>query len=167
MSRETYRDDPDSRVANMELVLDESESNMITGVNTLVDNVIMPFLDNEDWSRIAGWNFDSIYGAFNRHNEMCIASLDKTREKTKQATRDDVGTEITKNELNKLLFMNQVQNLNVRRSQLIVDTLAKKYKAILNKDYITVGNRKSATSKDDVNKAEKAMVVDQLKKLVG
>ena len=74
MSRETYRDDPDSRVANMELVLDESESNMITGVNTLVDNVIMPFLDNEDWSRIAGWNFDSIYCAFNRHNEMCIAS---------------------------------------------------------------------------------------------
>ena len=108
MSRETYRDDPDSRVANMELILDESESNMITGVNTLVDNVIMPFLDNEDWSRIAGWNFDSIYGAFNRHNEMCIASLDKTREKTKQATRDDVGTEITKNELNKLLFMETI-----------------------------------------------------------
>ena len=63
--------------------------------------------------------------------------------------------------------MNQVQNLNVRRSQLIVDTLAKKYKAIFNKDYIPVGNRKSATSQDDVNKAEKAMVVDQLKKLVG
>jgi hypothetical protein len=29
--KETYRDDPDSRLANMELVLDESETSMVDG----------------------------------------------------------------------------------------------------------------------------------------
>ena len=56
---ETYRDDPDSRLANMEMVLDESETNMVNGINSLIDNIITPFIDNEDWSRIAQWNFDS------------------------------------------------------------------------------------------------------------
>ena len=97
--KETYRGVPDSRLANMELVLDESETSMVDGINTLVDTIITPFVDNEDWSRIAQWNFDSIYGSFYRHNEMCNASLDKTKELTREAVRDDVGTEITKGKL--------------------------------------------------------------------
>ena len=46
---------------------------------------------------------------------MCQMSLDKTKEKVKQATRDDVGTEITKGKLSSLLFILQAQTLNVRR----------------------------------------------------
>lgn len=164
---ETYRDDPDSRVAHMELVLDEAENKMVDGINALIDSIITPFVDNEDWSRIAQWNFDSIYGSFYRHNEMCNSALDKTKEAVKEATRDDVGTEITKGKLNGLLFRIQVQSLNTRRSQLIVDTLEQKYKKIFGKSYVPVSNRKSATDKDDVAKAEKSMVIDQLKKLVG
>lgn len=164
---ETYRDDPDSRVAHMELVLDEAEQQMVTGINTVIDSIITPFVDNEDWSRIAQWNFDSIYGSFYRHNEMCNSALDKTKDAVRQATRDDVGTEITQGKLNGLLFRIQVQTLNVRRSQLIVDTLEKKYKAIFDKAYVPVSNRKSATDKDNVAAAERSMVVDRLKQLVG
>ena len=40
MSAETYRDDPDSRLANMELVLDEAEKTMIDGINAMIDGTI-------------------------------------------------------------------------------------------------------------------------------
>ena len=163
--KETYRDDPDSRLANMELVLDESETSMVTGINTLVDTIITPFIDNEDWSRIAQWNFDSIYGSFYRHNEMCNASLDKTKELTREAVRDDVGTEITKGKLSSLIFRNKVQTLNCRRSQLIVDTLEKKYKDIFGKSYVPVSKRTSVTDKIYVDKAEKDMLIAEARKL--
>jgi hypothetical protein len=163
---ETYRDDPDSRLANMEMVLDESETNMVNGINSLIDNIITPFIDNEDWSRIAQWNFDSIYGSFYRHNEMCHSSLDKTKEATRQAVRDDVGTEITKGKLSSLIFRNKVQSLNCRRSALIVDALETKYKEIFGKSYVPVAKRGSVTDKVYVNQAEKNMMVEELKKLI-
>jgi 4-hydroxy-3-methylbut-2-enyl diphosphate reductase IspH len=166
MSAETYRDDPDSRIANMELVLDEAENNMIEGINSMIDSTIGAYVDCKDWSKIAEWNFDSIYGGMYRHNEMCNMSLDKTKEKVREATRDDVGTEITKNKLSSLLFITQAQTLNVRRSQLIVDTLEKKYKEIFGKSYVPVSNRKSATDSKDVNTAEKSMLKSELLKLV-
>lgn len=166
MSAETYRDDPDSRIANMELVLDEAENNMIEGINSMIDSTIGAYVDCKDWSKIAEWNFDSIYGGMYRHNEMCNMSLDKTKEKVREATRDDVGTEITKNKLSSLLFITQAQTLNVRRSQLIVDTLEKKYKEIFGKSYVPVSNRKSATDSKDVNTAEKGMLKSELLKLV-
>ena len=90
-----YKDDPEARVLNMELVLDEAESKMIHGVNELVDSLITPFIDNADWARIAEWNFDSVYGSMYRHDEMCNASLDKSKEELKKAMKNDVGTEIT------------------------------------------------------------------------
>lgn len=34
MSKETYRDDPDSRIANMEAILDQSEKGIINSCNT-------------------------------------------------------------------------------------------------------------------------------------
>lgn len=163
--KDTYRDDPDSRLANMEMVLDESETNMVNGINTLIDNLITPFIDNEDWSRIAQWNFDSIYGSFFRHNEMCNSSLDKTKELTREAVRDDVGTEITKGKLSSLIFRNKVQSLNCRRSQLIVDTLETKYKQIFGKSYVPVSKRGSVTDKIYVDKAEKEMLLAEARKL--
>ena len=150
-----------------QLVLDESEKQMVDGINTFIDCIITPFIDNEDWSRIAEWNFDSIFGGMYRHHEMCVASFDKTKTETRQAIRDDVGTEITKGKLSSLLFRSKVQTLNIRRSQLIVDTLESKYQAIFGKSYVPVARRKNVTSKQDVDKAEKSMIVDQLKKLVG
>lgn len=166
MSSETYREDPDSRVANMELVLDESEEKMISGINTMVDSLIKPFIECKDWSMIAEWNFDSFYGCFNRHNEMCVSALDKTIAQTKEATRDDVGTEITANKLEGLLFKNKVQNLNVRRSQLIVDTLETRYKEVFEKSYVPKSKRGNATSDQKVDVAQKQFLKDQLKKLV-
>jgi hypothetical protein len=151
--KETYRDDPDSRLANMELVLDESETSMVDGINTLVDTIITPFVDNEDWSRIAQWNFDSIYGSFYRHNEMCNASLDKTKELTREAVRDDVGTEITKGKLSSLIFRNKVH------------TLENKYKDIFGKSYVPVAKRGSVTDKVYVDKAEKDMLLAEARKL--
>jgi len=149
---ETYRDDPDSRLANMEMVLDESETNMVNGINSLIDNIITPFIDNED--------------SFYRHNEMCHSSLDKTKEATRQAVRDDVGTEITKGKLSSLIFRNKVQSLNCRRSALIVDALETKYKEIFGKSYVPVAKRGSVTDKVYVNEAEKNMMVEELKKLI-
>ena len=166
MSAETYRDDPDSRIANMELVLDEAESKMIEGINSMIDGTIGAYVDCKDWAKIAEWNFDSIYGAFFRHNDMCKMSLDKTKEKVKDATREDVKTEISINKLSSLKFIIEAQTLNVRRSQLIVDTLENKYKEIFDKSYVPVSNRKSATNKYDVKSAEKGMLKSELLKLV-
>jgi len=166
MSAETYRDDPDSRIANMELVLDEAENNMVTGINLMIDGTIGAYVDCKDWEKIAGWNMDSIIGWANRHNDMCNMSLDKTKENIRQATRDDVGTEISINKLSSLKFIIEAQQLNCRRSQLIVDTLEKKYKEIYGKSYVPVPNRKSATDSKDVNTAEKGMLKSELLKLV-
>ena len=167
MSSETYREDPDSRVANMELVLDESEEQMVSGINTMVDSLIKPFVECKDWSMIAEWNFDSFYGCFSRHNEMCVGALDKTIAQTREATRDDVGTEITANKLEGLLFKNKVQNLNVRRSGLIVDTLEARYREVFEKGYVPKSKRGNATSDKKVDVVQKQFLKDQLKKLVG
>jgi len=80
--------------------------------------------------------------------------------------RDDVGTEITKGKLASLIFRNKVQSLNCRRSQLIVDTLEKKYQKIFGKSYVPVAKRGSVTDKIYVNQAEKDMMLTELKKLV-
>jgi hypothetical protein len=167
MSSETYREDPDSRVANMELVLDESEEQMVSGINTMVDSLIKPFVECKDWSMIAEWNFDSFYGCFSRHNEMCVGALDKTIAQTREATRDDVGTEISANKLEGLLFKNKVQNLNVRRSGLIVDTLEARYREVFEKGYVPKSKRGNATSDKKVDVVQKQFLKDQLKKLVG
>ena len=168
MSAETYRDDPDSRIANMEIVLDESESNMIAGVQKAISSLITPFIECKDWSKIAEWNFDSIYGAFYRHCEMCNASFDKTVAETKKATSEDVGTEISANKLESLLFRNKAQKLNIRRAEVIVDTLAKEYKKVFGKDYVPKPKRDNATSDKKVDVAQKQFLKDQLKEqLVG
>jgi hypothetical protein len=96
---------------------------------------------------------------------MCNASLDKTKELTREAVRDDVGTEITKGKLASLIFRNKVQTLNCRRSQLIVDTLEKKYKKIFGKSYVPVSHRGSVTDKTYVNQAEKDMLLAEARKL--
>ena len=162
-----YKDDPDSRLLKMEEVLDDVESKMVAGLNELVDSLITPFIDNEDWSRIAEWNFDSLYGSMYRHDEMCNASLDKSKEELKTAIRDDVGTEITKGKLASSIFKIKVQTLNCRRSGLIVDTLENKYKEIFKKSYVPKSKRGSVTDKVYVDKAEKDMMLAEANRLVG
>jgi len=162
-----YKDDPESRVLNMELVLDESETNMVKGVNTFVDSIITPFIDCQDWSRIAEWNFDSIFGSMYRHDEMCNSALDKSRTELKKYTMEDVGTEISKGKLASALFKVKVQTLNVRRSGLIVKTLEESYKKIFEKDYVPKSKRGNVTDQIYVNKAEKDMMLAEAKKLVG
>ena len=165
--KNNYKDDPEARVVNMEMVLDEAESKIVNGINELVDSLITPFIDNEDWSRIAEWNFDSVYGSMYRHNEMCNASLDKSKEELKTAMRDDVGTEITKGKLASSIFKIKVQTLNCRRSGLIVDTLENKYKEIFGKSYVPKSKRGSVTDKVYVDKAEKDMMIAEANRLVG
>lgn len=165
--KNNYKDDPEARVLNMELVLDEAETKIVNGVNELVDSLITPFIDNEDWSRIAEWNFDSLYGSMYRHDEMCNASLDKSKEELKTAIRDDVGTEITKGKLASSIFKIKVQTLNCRRSGLIVDTLENKYKEIFKKSYVPKSKRGSVTDKVYVDKAEKDMMLAEANRLVG
>lgn len=165
--KNNYKDDPEARVVNMEMVLDEAESKIVHGVNELVDSLITPFIDNEDWSRIAEWNFDSLYGSMYRHDEMCNASLDKSKEELKTAIRDDVGTEITKGKLASSIFKIKVQTLNCRRSGLIVDTLENKYKEIFKKSYVPKSKRGSVTDKVYVDKAEKDMMLAEANRLVG
>ena len=161
-----YKDDPESRLLKMETVLDDVEQQMVAGINELVDSLITPFIDCEDWARIAEWNFDSIYGSFARHDEMCNASLDKSREELKKSMRDDVGTEITKNKLASSIFKIKAQTLNTRRSGLIVDTLEKKYQEIFEKSYVPKSKRGSVTDKVYVDKAEKDMMVAEANKLL-
>ena len=165
--KNNYKDDPEARVLNMELVLDEAETKIVNGVNELVDSLITPFIDNEDWSRIAEWNFDSLYGSMYRHDEMCNASLDKSKTELKDAMRDDVGTEITKGKLASSIFKIKVQTLNCRRSGLIVDTLENKYKEIFQRSYVPKSKRGSVTDKVYVDKAEKDMMLAEATKLVG
>ena len=165
--KNNYKDDPEARVLNMELVLDEAETKIVNGVNELVDSLITPFIDNEDWSRIAEWNFDSLYGSMYRHDEMCNASLDKSKTELKDAMRDDVGTEITKGKLASSIFKIKVQTLNCRRSGLIVDTLENKYKEIFQRSYVPKSKRGSVTDKVYVDKAEKDMMIAEANRLVG
>ena len=77
------------------------------------------------------------------------------------------AAQITANKLESLLFKNKVQNLNVRRSQLIVDTLEKRYKEVFDKSYVPKSKRGDATSDKKVDVVQKQFLKDQLKKLVG
>ena len=161
-----YKEDPDSRVENMEFVLNDNESKIVEGVKTFVSSIITPFVDCQDWSRIAEWNFDSVYGSMYRHDEMCNSALDKSKEELKKYTREDVGTEISKGKLSSALFKVQVQTLNVRRSGLIVKTLEESYKEIFDKDYVPKSRRGNVTDKVYVDKAEKDMMKAEAKKLL-
>ena len=102
-----------------------------------------------------------------RHDEMCNASLDKSKAELKDAMRDDVGTEITKGKLASSIFKIKVQTLNCRRSGLIVDTLENKYKEIFQRSYVPKSKRGSVTDKVYVDKAEKDMMIAEANRLVG
>ena len=45
--KNNYKDDPEARVLNMELVLDEAETKIVNGVNELVDSLITPLLQRK------------------------------------------------------------------------------------------------------------------------
>ena len=161
-----YKDDPEARLLNMELVLDENEKQMIDGVKTFVQSIITPFVDCADWARIAEWNFDSVYGSMYRHDEMCNSSLDKSKAELKQYTSEDVGTEISKGKLSTALFKVKAQTLNCRRSGLIIKTLEDEYKKIFDRDYVPKSKRGNVTDKVFVDKAEKDMMKAEAKKLL-
>jgi hypothetical protein len=161
-----YKDDPESRLLNMELVLDDNEKSMKEGVRTFVQSIITPFIDCQDWARIAEWNFDSVYGFASRHDEMCNSSLDKSKEELKKYTREDVGTEISKGKLSASLFKVKAQTLNCRRSKIIVTVLEDEYKKIFDKDYVPKSKRGNVTDKVYVDKAEKDMMLAEANKLL-
>lgn len=113
------RDYSDNRVYEMQDVLDTAEID--NAMRAFFQGIIMPFADSNDWVRIAEWNCNSIYGAFARHLDACKNSLDKTMGKLKQAYRSDTGTEISTQEIDKWLFTRNVQELNIKRAEKILD----------------------------------------------
>ena len=151
MKSEVYEDYSDNRIANMELVLDESELSIKDGVLSMVKAVIAPYIDSKDWSMIAEWNFDSMYGGAFRHLDMCQQSFEKTKDDTAKAIRMDQGNEISKNILDRLLFRSEAQVLNIRRATVIVEAYEDAYKEVYGEKYTPKALRvKKATAKDKV-----------------
>ena len=103
----------DSRLDAMSDVLDSVD--IKDGVKTLFRTMITPFAQEKDWAMIAEWNANSIIGCFERHLEQCNNSLDKTMKLMENAIREDVGNEISKLNVDKLIFRRDAQQLNINR----------------------------------------------------
>jgi hypothetical protein len=115
-------------------VLDSVDIN--AGMSAFFNSIILPFADSPDWEKLAEWNCNSIYGVFSRHLEACQNSLDKTVGLLKQAMSEDVGTEISTNKIDKLLFRRNAQELNIKRAEMILDAFKLKYETSFSKKYI-------------------------------
>jgi len=113
------QDYSDSRLDDMQDVLDCVD--MKAGVTGFFNTVISPFADHPDWSMLAEWNANSIIGVFQRHHEQCIKSLDKTKDLMQTALREDVGNEITKLNVDKLIFRRDAQEVNIKRAEVYIE----------------------------------------------
>jgi len=54
----------------------------------------------------------------------------------KQAMQEDVGTEISTNKIDKLLFRRNAQELNIKRAEMILNAFKLKYETSFDKKYI-------------------------------
>ena len=156
------QDYSDSRLDDMQDVLDCVD--MKAGIKTFFDTVISPFADHQDWTMLAGWNANSIIGVFERHHEQCIKSLDKTRDLMKNAMREDVGNEITKLNVDKLIFRRDAQEVNIKRAEAILNEFHICYEMTFGKKFMP--QSKTAGVKD-VTKEMKEYNVARLKEALG
>ena len=124
----------DSRLDAMSDVLDSVD--IKEGVKTLFRTMITPFAQEKDWAMIAEWNANSIIGCFERHLEQCNNSLDKTMKLMENAIREDVGNEISKLNVDKLIFRRDAQQLNINRAETIVNELHLAYEVAFEKKFI-------------------------------
>ena len=115
------------------------------------ENVITPFAEQKDWAMLAEWNANSIIGCFQRHLDQCIASSDKTRDLMKNAMREDVGTEITMLNVDKLIFRRDAQDLNIKRAEMIVNELLLTYEVAFGKKFMP---RAKSSGKDVTKQAQ-------------
>ena len=155
------QDYSDSRLGDMEDVLDCVD--MKGGIKTFFNTVISPFADHQDWAMLAEWNANSIIGVFQRHHEQCIKSLDKTRDLMKNAMREDVGNEITKLNVDKLIFRRYAQEINIKRAEAILNEFHICYEVTFGKKFMP----QSKTPAKDVTKQMKEYNVARLKEALG
>ena len=155
------QDYSDSRLGDMEDVLDCVD--MKGGIKTFFNTVISPFADHQDWAMLAEWNANSIIGVFQRHHEQCIKSLDKTRDLMKNAMREDVGNEITKLNVDKLIFRRDAQEINIKRAEAILNEFHICYEVTFGKKFML----QSKTPAKDVTKQMKEYNVARLKEALG
>tara|TARA_B100001939_G_C16709592_1_gene516419 strand:- start:14 stop:514 length:501 start_codon:yes stop_codon:yes gene_type:complete len=132
----------DNRIDSMAEVLDSVDVN--AGMSAFFNSIILPFADSPDWEKLAEWNCNSIYGVFARHLEACETSLDKTVTLLRQAMSEDVGTEISTQKIDKLLFRRNAQELNIKRANMILDAFKLKYETAFGKKYVPVSKSGSA-----------------------
>ena len=156
MSSELNQQDySDNRLNDMEDVLDCVD--MKAGVTSFFNTVISPFADHPDWSMLAEWNANSIIGVFQRHHEQCIKSLMQT------ALREDVGNEITKLNVDKLIFRRDAQEVNIKRADAILNEFKLCYEVTFGKKFMP----QSKTPAKDVTKQMKEYNMTRLKEALG
>ena len=139
----------DSRLDSMDTVLDSVDIKV--GIKAFFENVITPFAEQKDWAMLAEWNANSIIGCFQRHLDQCIASSDKTRDLMKNAMREDVGTEISMLNVDKLIFRRDAQDLNIKRAEMIVNELLLTYEVAFGKKFMP---RAKSSGKDVTKQAQ-------------
>jgi hypothetical protein len=152
----------DSRLESMHDVLDSVD--IKSGVSALFNAVITPFAEHKDWTMLAEWNANSIIGAFQRHYEQCVASLDKTQDLMKNAIREDVGNEISMLNVDKLIFRRDAQELNIKRAEMILDALKLSYEVAFEKKYTPKTKQSTALDK---SKEVKQYNIARLKQALG
>lgn len=156
------RDYSDNRVFEMQDVLDSADIDQ--AMRAFFVGIIMPFADSNDWVKIAEWNCNSIYGAFARHLDACKNSLDKTMGKLRQAYRSDTGTEITTQTIDKWLFTRNVQELNIKRAEKILDAFKLQFESAFGQKFVPP----SKASSSNVNSEEvKQYNIARLKEALG
>ena len=155
------QDYSDSRLDDMQDVLDCVD--MKAGVTGFFNTVISPFADHPDWSMLAEWNANSIIGVFQRHHEQCIKSLDKTKDLMQTALREDVGNEITKLNVDKLIFRRDAQEINIKRAESILNEFHICYEVTFGKKFMP----QSKAPVKDVTKQMKEYNMTRLKEALG
>ena len=153
----------DTRLNAMSDVLDSVD--IKDGVKTLFRTMITPFAQEKDWAMIAEWNANSIIGCFERHLEQCNNSLDKTMKLMENAIREDVGNEISKLNVDKLIFRRDAQQLNINRAEMIVNELHLAYEVAFEKKFVP--KSKQAGAVKDVSDEMKQYNIARIKEALG
>jgi hypothetical protein len=135
MSSDVVVDFSNDRLDDMRSYYESRKEEIKDGLINYVNTVIAPDADDKNWSWIASANMSTIIQSWKFHMDRCQQTLDKTIDKMKDLSREDNGTEISINNMDKIIFAKNAQVLNVERATFAFDTLVGHYPKVFGKEY--------------------------------
>ena len=135
LASEQTVDYSNDRIEDMRSVFESEKEAMVNGLKGYVNSIIGVFAEDKNWSWIASANYSTLINSWKYHLDRCSQSLDKTLDKMRTLSEGEMISEISINDMDKLIFTKNAQLLNIERAEFCLDELKKYYPSVFGKEY--------------------------------